>query len=60
MRKFIRSETIKMKKIIYKCPLARKRQRCVHSKEKHGEVKTFSEEEIFLYKVKKYARSFNF
>lgn len=46
--------TIKeMKKCIYKCPLPKLKQRVEAKKEHNSPVKRYSEEEIFIYTMRK-------
>lgn len=44
----------KLKKTIYKPPLPLKKQRITMRAQMPGKVKIFSEEEVFLYKLRKY------
>lgn len=53
MKAMIREETVGKKKLIYRSPLTRKAQRCVHHRGRAGKVKRFTEEEIFLYLLRK-------
>ena len=48
-----------VKKSIYKSPLPRKRQRFTAKASPRGKVKTYTEEEIYLYRLKKYGSLFN-
>lgn len=58
MKDLIREETQGKKKLIYRSPLPRKAQRCVHHRGRSSRVKHFTEEERFLYKVRVYGGSF--
>jgi len=49
-------EIFKERPKLYKCPLPKKRQRVIAKAEEPGEVKVFSEEEIFLYKIKEFEK----
>lgn len=49
----------KLKKTIYKPPSPRRIQRAIINTQMPGKVKVFSEEEIFLFKVRRYAAMFN-
>ena len=44
----------KLKRTIYKPPLPQKKQRVTMRAQMPGKVKVFSEEEVFLYKVREY------
>ena len=44
----------KLKRTIYKPPLPLKKQRVTMRAQMPGKVKVFSEEEVFLYKLRKY------
>lgn len=46
----------KLKKTIYKPPLPLKKQRVTARAQMPGKVKVFSEDEIFLFKVRRYAK----
>lgn len=46
----------KLKKTIYKPPLPLKRQRVTARAQMPGKVKAFTEEQIFLFKVREYAK----
>ena len=48
----------KLKKTIYKPPLPLKKQRVTARAQLPGKVKMFSEDEIFLFKVRKYRQNF--
>jgi len=48
----------RLKKTIYKPPLPLKKQRVTARAQIPGKVKTFSEEEIFLFKLKRYDKCF--
>ncbi|MCK4307863.1 hypothetical protein KAW50_06540 [candidate division WOR-3 bacterium] len=48
----------KLKKTIYKPPLPLKKQRVTARAQLPGKVKMFSEDEIFLFKVRKYRQSY--
>lgn len=48
----------KLKKTIYKPPLPIKKQRTVMRAQMPGRVKVFSEEEIFLSNIKRFATNF--
>lgn len=47
----------KLKRTIYKPPLPMKRQRVIARAQLPGKVKIFSEEEIFLFNVRRYRQS---
>ena len=44
---------------LYMCPLGRKRQRVMAKDEPAGDVKEFTEEEIFLYKMRQFVKLLN-
>jgi len=46
-------------KWVYRPPLPMKPQRCIHHRGRSGKVKHYTEEEIFLYKMRLCASSFN-
>jgi len=46
-----------LKKTIYKSPLPRKKQRVMARAELPGKVKRFSEEQIFLFKIRRYTKA---
>lgn len=48
----------KLKKTIYKPPLPIKKQRTTMRAQMPGKVKVFSEDEVFLFKVRKYRESY--
>lgn len=60
MKAIIREETIEKKKIIYRNPIPKKAQNCIHHKGRNGKVRFYSEEEIFLYRLRAFNSSFNF
>lgn len=57
MKAIIREETIGKKKLIYKQP---KKVRCCARYKESGKVKSYSEEEIFLYRMRDFKSLFNF
>ncbi len=50
----------KLKKTIYKPPSPRRIQRAIINTQMPGKVKVFSEDEIFLFKIRKYAENTSF
>ena len=51
----------KLKKLIYKPPLPLKKQRTTARAQLPGKVKVFTEEEVFLFKIRRYANAlFNY
>ena len=48
----------KLKKTIYKPPLSLKKQRVTARAQLPGKVKMFSEDEVFLFNVKRYRQNF--
>lgn len=58
MKAIIREETVGRKKTIYRGP--GKVQHCVHCEGSNGKVKFYSEEEVFLYRMRAFKSSFNY
>lgn len=55
-RKTMTKEIKEKKKCIYNQPLPRKKQRCTHYRGRSGKVTNYTEEQIFLYRMKMVAR----
>ena len=46
-------ETNAKKRLIYRCPLPRKKQRVVSKKQRNGKVRVYTEEQKLLYVLRK-------